>query len=333
MANKIQLTPEAQQWAEKGLERYGPPVYAQVASAVLWTDERDASGRLAVPADPAALVDSHRRDPAVLLNGHDPGLPLGQVLEVEAFVTPDGQHFVAGIVGYYGRGGLATFAQLDLADSEVQHRDEAPLVAVDGPIELATDPRDLPNGWLDEVLSDAPPRTVHVQMSYNAANTTHELIRIALAYGILWNPFVKAIATEAGKDVYAAARTWLKTVLDRSRQLESPIICLEGPYRQCRVSFLIRGTNPATHAAAYEGLSEAAAQAATLIDRLEAKGLSVATVVYEFNETSGRWYPSYARLANGRMIVDSPMLIATLQDLPTGLSLGMRKTEMDRSGR
>ena len=30
------------------------------------------------------------------------------------------------------------------------------------------------------------------------------------------------------------------------------------------------------------------------------------------------------------MIVDSPMLIAALQDLPKGLSLGMRKVDMGK---
>jgi hypothetical protein len=54
------------------------------------------------------------------------------------------------------------------------------------------------------------------------------------------------------------------------------------------------------------------------------------SLVYEFDEAAGRWYPSYSRVANGRIIVDSPMLIAAMQDLPKGLSLGMRKVDMGK---
>lgn len=330
MTTGFQMTPQAKHWVEKALERYGPPDFAHVASAVFWTDERDASGELLVEADPTALVASHHRDPAVLLQGHDPGRPVGQVLEVAAFVTPEGRHFVAGIVGYYGRDGAMTFAELGLANVDMGQWLELDVLPSDDRIELAADPRDLPDGWLDEVMSDAPPTTVRVEMSYNAAETTQELIRIALAFGALWNPFVKAIATEAGKDVYGATRDWIKAVLARSRRLKSPAISLEGYYRGCHVSFLIRGTNPATHAAAYEGLTEAAVEAATLVARLEARGMPPTGLVYEFDEAAGRWYPSYARLASGRIIVDSPMLIATLQDLPKGLSLGMRKVDMGK---
>lgn len=330
MSNGFRLTTEAQRWVDEAMARYGPPDFAHVASAVFWTDERGADGELLVEADPSALVASHQRDPAVVLHAHDPGRPVGQVLEVKAFVAPGGRQFVAGVVGYYGRDGVITFAELGLGVA-----DAAPLVELDAPpndgqIQLAADPRELPDGWLDEVMSDAPPSAVRVEMSYNAAETTQELIRIAVAFGAIWNPFVKAIATEAGKDVYAATRNWLKSVLNKSRRLKSPTIGIEGYYGGCHVSFLIRGTSRATHATAHEGLTGAAAEAATLVSRLEARGMPPASLVYEFDETVSRWYPSYARLANGRLVVDSPMLIAALQDLPKGLSLGMRKGDMHK---
>ncbi|MDQ7995281.1 MAG: hypothetical protein AAGC76_05440 [Luteibacter sp.] len=328
MPSGFQMTPEAQRWIEEARERYGPPEFAHVASAVLWTDERGPDGKLLVEADPTTLVDNQRKDPAVLLQGHDPGRPVGQVLEAEAFTTPEGHRFVAGVVGYYGREGALTFAELGLTGIDAASPLEPDALASEDRIELAADPRDLPPGWLDEVMGNAPPDAMHVEMSYNAAETTQELIRIALAFGALWNPFAKAVATEAGKDAYAATKTWIKSVLERSRQLKSPAISLDWDCRGCLTSFLIRGNDPAVHTAAYEGLAETVVDGASLVARLEARGMPPASLVYEFDSASARWYPSYARLADGRIVVDSPMLIAVMQDLPKGLSLGMRKVDI-----
>jgi hypothetical protein len=252
---------------------------------------------------------------------------VGQVLEVQPFRSPDGRAFVAAVIGYYARDGVRAFSES--ADDAVIS--VALAVPENLDIEIMADPRGFAGGWLEEATSQAPVPVRSTTMSYNSAGADQELIRIGLYLGaLLFNPFTKAIATEAGKDVYGAIHGWMKDTLDRSRALEAPVVILDTTYHDCQVSFIIRGKRAEAHYRAHEQLSAATTEATGIVARLEARGTPGDRLVYEFDLDDLRWFPSYAVLSNGELMAHSPMLIALAHELPTGLSLGMRQVDLER---
>ena len=264
-----------------------------------------------------------------LLRDHDPGRPIGHVLEAARFQAPQGEQFVAAVLGYYTRDTVRTFDEFGLSEVAVPTVRELPEPSADLWIEIAADPRDVPEAWIDELVAHAPLPVVRTTLSHNAAETAHEVIQVAVIYAALvWNPFVRAFATEAGKAAYAGVRAWLKHVVGRLRDRRAPVLSIESYQDGCHVAFLIRGVDVALNYAAHEGLSLAAAEAAKIIATFKDRSMPAARLVYEFDCEVHRWYPSFAVLDNQRIIASTPTLIATAAELPRGLSLGMRCENM-----
>ena len=315
----INETPDASLWVEQTLPLR--KTLGRLAAAVVWTDTFLQDGQPIGGNDPAALIEEINEQGLPLLRGHDPGLPLGRVVDARVFTSPGGIRFVAAIVAYYQQEQLATFASFGadpLSSVVVPTRLGVPSGAR---IILAVDPRDVPEQWLNNVAQDAPLSVQHVPSSYNDAETLKELIRIGLPYAALfWNPFSKTIAEQAGKDVYAALHGWLQNVWNRLKELRDPIVDVQANHNGCAVSFLLRGRDIKKHYAAHAAMPEAAAQAAKLIDTFALQSAKLSTLFYEFED--GRWFPSYAILADGRMVTDRSILIA-YEQLPRYLSLGL----------
>ena len=95
MSHLLTDTIDAKTWAEEAIEQYKGGVYGQLFPGVIWTDARAADGSLLVEADPDLLLRTLARESMPLLNGHDPGRPIGHVLQAARFQGPQGQQFVA----------------------------------------------------------------------------------------------------------------------------------------------------------------------------------------------------------------------------------------------
>jgi hypothetical protein len=315
----IDETPDASLWVEETLPLR--KTLGRLAAAVLWTDTYLQDGQPIGGNDPAALIEEINEQGLPLLHGHDPGLPLGRVVDARVFTSPTGTRFVAAIVVYYQPEQLTTFASFGadpLSPAVLPPRLGVPNGAR---IVLAADPRDVPEQWLNSVAQDAPLSVEQVTSSYNAAESLKELIRIGLPYAALfWNPFSKTIAEQAGKDVYAALHGWLQKLWNRLKELRDPIVDVQAYHNDCTVSFLLRGRDIEKHYAAHAAMPEAAAQAAKLIDTFALQSAKLSTLFYEFED--GRWFPAYAILADGRMVTDRSILIA-YEQLPRYLSLGL----------
>lgn len=329
MPDLLNDTNEAQRWAKEAIERQESGLYGQIVSAVVWTDARGEDGSLLVEADPQSILSTLRRQRLPLLLNHDPGRPMGQVLEAEYFEAPDGQTFVAAIIGYYSRDQVLTFADLGLDSISAPPIGELPEPHGDLWIEIACDPREISHEWLDVVAAGAPMPIVRTPLSHNSSEAVQELIRIGIVFVLLVGiPAAKALGTELGKDIYAGVSKWLKNLIASTSKHQAPLICIESYQQDCQVSFLIRGNDVLTNYAAHDGISQAAAQAARIIGLLAKRGMPASKLVYEFDTDSLRWYPSYAALENNRLITSSPMLIAMAADTPTGLSLGLARKDM-----
>jgi hypothetical protein len=189
------------------------------------------------------------------------------------------------------------------------------------PLYIGTDPREVDPKWLKNVLCDAPLPVVQDELSHNAEDHLHELIRITLPYALLlWNPFVTTFTQELAKDVYK----WFRNLLGKLSSLKNPVISIQSDQDGCCVMFLIRGKDTKCHYDAYDSLSTTAAQAANLISSMRSRNVAPLTLVYEFDPHVTRWFPSYATLEDGRLVSDRNILIA-LEQLPTELSIGFHK--------
>ncbi|HTS39187.1 MAG TPA: hypothetical protein VMH84_01420 [Xanthobacteraceae bacterium] len=326
MSSLLSETPAARDWANTAIRRYAGGIFGELVSAVIWSDARGDDGEFIVPVDPVKLVARVNRDPLILLHNHDPGRPKGQVLEAANFDTEDGKKFVAAVLGFYAGGEVLDFRGLGL-DTSASVAAPANLPAFpDGCwIQLATDSREVDGVWLDEVTSDAPLRIERTELSHYAADSAQELIRIGLVYvAIVWNPYVTSIASEAGKDTYAAIRKWVRKVLERLANRRNPVLDIHTYKDGCQVSFLFRGKEVKQHYAAHDALPGAAAQAAQLIANLKARGMAARQLNYEFDKEALIWFPSYAVLGDNRIITDNRALIA-IEQLPTSLSLGLSR--------
>ena len=317
-------TPAAHEWLDGAIRRYSNGIFGKVSPAVIWSDVRGEDGQLVVPVDPLILVDRINSTPYALLHNHDPGRPKGQILESAKFETDDGREFVVAVLGYYAGGDVLDFRKVGVNTEEVVPPPvRLPVLPDSVWIDFATDPREVDEEWLMRATSDAPLRVARVQLSHNAAESIHELIRIGVPYVLLvWNPFVTAIATEVGKGVFAAFQAWVRKLLDRLAERRNPILSIQSHYDDCDVSFLLRGKDVGHHYTAHDAMSDAAAQAARLVAQLKARGTAARQLVYEFDKEAGKWYPSYAVLTDDRIITDNVELIA-IENLPKNLSIGM----------
>lgn len=311
-------------WIDNVFKKHPNKVFGELKSAVIWTGEKDENGHLLVPIDPISLVEEINTAPFILLNGHDPGKPIGQIIESAYFESENGEKFIAAILGYYSGGEVLEFRELNLDISEMASPPtELPILPNGIWVDFAVDPREVDSEWLEQVTCNAPIEVNHIELSHNSAEVIQELIRVGLPYlAIVWNPFVTAVASEAGKDIYVALSKWIRNLLAKLAKRRDPILSIQSFQQGCQVSFLFRGKNVKLHYTAYDSLSNAAAQAAQLINKLKIRDMPARELIYEFDKDAVRWYPSYAVLNDNRIITDSSKLIA-IEQLPTELSIGV----------
>jgi hypothetical protein len=327
MSDLFQETPAALKWAEDAEHRQQAGKFGKIVRGVIWTDARGSDNQLIIDVDPERLAAKINSNPFTLLENHDPGRPKGRVLESASFESHDGRKFVAAVLGYYAGGDVLSFRGLGIdVDESVPPPRRLPGLLDDVRIEIATDAREVDKAWLDQVANDSPVRVERSELSHNAADSFQELIRIGLPYVLLvWNPFVKAIATEAGKASYAGIHAWFRKLLSRMADRRNPILDFHSHQDGCQISFLFRGKDEIKLHAAMDALAGAAAQAARLVSRLKAQGKIARQMVYEFDKDALLWAPSFILLDDDRIITDNLALIG-IENLPDGLSLGLTRS-------
>jgi hypothetical protein len=226
MSALLNETPVARDWVNIATRRHSSGIFGSLVPAVIWSDARGGDGELLVPGDPSELAAAINGSPHMLLHNHDPGKPIGQVLEAANFETEGGEKFVAAILGYYAGGEVLSFRGLSL-DTKVLVASPTTLPNLpDGNwIQLATDPREVDVAWMEEVTSDAPLPIRRTELSHNAADSIHELIGVGIVYlAIVWNPFVTALASEAGKATYAEIHAWFRKLLEKLAKRRNPTL-------------------------------------------------------------------------------------------------------------
>jgi len=327
MSDLITETPEAYSWVicEKS-QHTEDAVFGNFHSGVIWIDDVDVDGEPIGGSDPSEMIAQINSKGWPLYRGHDPGFPSGRVIAAKLFVSPSGRKFVAAILEFY-----VDELRLSFDDLGVDPNPEAssPLVldaiSNDCWLDIATDPREVDAHWLKNVLHDAPLPVVQRELSHNAEDWQHELIRIGLVYvSIVWNPFVTTVAQEAAKDVYAGIRRWLRNLWNELGSCRDPIVSLDSHQDGCHVSFLFRGKNIKYLYDAHDALPTAAAQAALLIKSMRSCHADPLEIVYEFDRQNARWFPSYATLVDGRLVSNRNILIAHEQH-PANLSIGIQR--------
>lgn len=325
MESLIERTPEAAAWAtEEKAKRSSGGVFDHVRSAVIWVDEPGPNHEAIGGSDPTALVTEINEVGQPLFRQHDPGNLLGRVVAAKTFVAPDGIRFVAAVLGFYGERTRLRFSDLGV-DPALPASQPSMLPALPGEpwLVVATDPREVDSEWVDALLEDPPLRVKRQRLSHNAAESVSELIVVGLPYLlVVWNPFVTAIAQQAGKDAYAATHGWMRKLWAKLQERRNPKVEFQSFRDGCAVSFMFRGKNVKELYAAHDSLSAAAAQAASLIKGIKAKDERPTSLLYEFDPDAARWFPSHVVLEDGRLVKDRALLIA-VEQLPTGISLGL----------
>lgn len=325
MPDLVGRTPEASAWLERTLvAQEGKGVFGQFKPAVIWTDATGEDGEPLLALNPAALVAQINAEPFPLRVGHDPGRPMGAMVAAEVFTSPEGECFVAAILGFYD--GAPSIAFRDIGFDQLAldaPPQRLPALPHDVGIGLGVDPRQVDAAWVNELIGDAPLPVVFDARSYNAAEPSHQIVNVAVAFLLLvWNPVSKAVFEAMGKDAYAAVHAWLRRLFDRLARLQDPILEIQSTQRGCAVSFMIRGRDVAQNYKAHDALSEAAQRTARLIDHMIAADLAPKRLVYEFDTASGVWFPAFAELVDGRLMTDNAELISA-EHIPIGLSLGV----------
>ncbi len=313
MPDLIDRSDEAVAWvAQAKTVHLGNRVFGTIASSVIWSETTGLDGELLVPVDPIALVADINANGFPLLKGHDPGFPLGKVLGAKVFTSSDGSRFVAAILGFYTGGERLSFLDFGFDSvAEVASPSSLPILPDACWISFATDPREVDAEWLKDVLQTAPLRVEQTELSHNAAESSFDLIRIGLLFmGLVWNPFVTTIATEAGKAAYAEINKWLRRLFEKLAERRNPIVEIQSHYDGCQIFFVFRGTDLKRHYAAHDALPSAAAQAQQLVTNMKTIGSSPRLILYEFHPQDDRWFPSYAELHDGRFVTDNNILIA-----------------------
>ena len=327
MSDLIAETPEACTWvAREKSRRTEDSVFGSFQAGVIWVDEPCPDGELIGGTDPSTMIDQINNEGWPSYRGHDPGFPSGRSIAAKLFVSPSGRKFVVAILGFYADELRLSFDDLGVdSNPEVSSPLMLDALSSDWQLYIATDPREVDPEWLKNVLCDAPLPVVQHELSHNAEDWQHELIRISLPYVLfVWNPFVTTIAQESAKDVYAGTRRWLRNLLNELGSRKNPIISLQSYQDGCEVLFLIRGRDVKCHYDAHDSLPIAAAQAANLISSMRAHNVAPLKLVYEFDPQLTRWFPSYATLEDGKLVSNRNILIA-LEQHPTGLSIGIHK--------
>jgi hypothetical protein len=328
MPDLIENHAAAKEWVKSALSEFsGPAAFGRFASSVIWSDARGPDGEQLVPADPVALAASINSNGLRLLMRHDPGFPVGKVLAAEVFTPEDGNTFVAAILGFY-EGAQLSFNDLGLSTAV---DNSLPISLPPFPevcwINIATDPREVEQAWVDRLIKTAPLPVEYIELSHNAAESTSELIVVGLLFiTLVWNPFVKTFAQEAGKDAYAGVRNWLRQVLEGLADHQSPILEIQSNHGDCQISFIFRGKDVKRHCSAHDALPGAANQATKLLKNLKDSNLEPVVITYEFHQKDDIWFPSFVELRDGRLITDNITLIA-VERLPSGLSLGLSRGE------
>ena len=313
------------QWVASVEETFGDhPAYGRFEHGIVWIDEPGPDGRPIGGTDPTAMIREINAEGWPLLHGHDPGRPLGRVIAARAFVSEGGQAFAAAIFGFYSADKQIGFAALGVdSGAPVKLPDTLPAPRPEWRIEIAYDDRDAGSDWVRAAAAEAPLPCKVVGASYNSESELLHLVTVCLPYAALvWNPTIKAIGEAAGKDIYAAVRTWVRGMFVRVRDRKRPVICTQVDIRGCQTEFLFRGGDLQLNYEAHDALPGAAVQAGALIANFASRGVPAARVVYEFHLDKRRWYPAYAVLDDGRLVSDENLLIA-VERLPSELSLGI----------
>jgi hypothetical protein len=326
----IAEAPEAVVWVAQVKAVYSDsPIFGKIAAAVIWSDATGPDGTQLVPLDnPQALAAEINANGFPLLKGHDPGFPVGKVIAAQVFAGTDGSTFIAAIVGHYAGGNHLTFREFGYDPTAVVSPPLSLPALPDGCwIIFATDSREVDEAWVEDVLRTASLPVERTEVSHNAAETLQELIRVGLPYiALVWNPFVKTIATEAGKDAYAALRQWQRDFFAKLAERRNPLVEIQAIQNECHVSFLFRGKDVKRLYAAHDALPLAAVQAAQLIANMKRTGSPPKSIVYEYRPQDDKWFPSHAELDDGRFVTDNNTLIA-IEQLPSGLSLGITRSK------
>jgi hypothetical protein len=324
MPKLIRETPAAAEWVEHFRATSVPKTaFGRIAEAVVWVDDTAVDGMQLVPLDPAVLVEKINKTGMPLLRGHDPGFPLGKVLGAASFTSPDGRTFVAGVLGFY-EGKQLSFRDFGIYETLTEASPaKLPIIPSGCWIDVVSDPREIEPAWIEDLVKTAPMPVRRADSSLNAADSAHELIRIGVvSLALLWNPFITAIGSEAGKATYAAMRDWLRRAFEKLGERKNPVLEIQIHEADCQISFMVRGNDVKRHYAALETLSGAASSALRLVARLKEAGVAPKLVTYEFHKQDQLWFPSFAELEDGRLVTDNKMLIA-VEKLPSSLSLGL----------
>jgi hypothetical protein len=317
--------PEAEAWIDTAVAAHqATGIYGRLAGSVVWSDHHGADGKAILPLDPAELVAKINVEAFPLLHEHDPGRPIGKVLEAAHFKTRTGQRFVAAILGFYDPSSLHSFAALGLDGNPLGDVPAIlPALPTDFRITLAADPREVSAATMAVIVEGLEAPIEFEERSHNAADAVSQLIVIGLPFALLvWNPLITTLGQEAGKDLYKQGRKALLSILERVSILDNPLVEIQSFQHGCFVSFLIRGREEGMHVAANAALPEATARAHKLIESVIEAGEKPVRLVYEYNRVSARWSASFLELADGRLVSDTLALIAA-ELLPTGLSLGL----------
>ncbi len=329
MAELLTASAEATAWIDQVKAAHSGRIeFGSLAGSVIWSDVKGADGQQLVPLDPDELAAKINVGGFDLLRGHDPGLPQGKVLTAAVFTDTDGSKFVAALLGFYQGGRSGGFRDLGVEPSPATPAPVLlPPLSGSRLIYFSTDPREVDAAWVEDVVATAPLHVERQQLSHNAADTSQELIRIGIIFtGLLWNPYVTTIATEAGKASYAALSAWVRRLLTKAADRIDPIVDIHSHCDGCHISFLFRGTNVKRHYAAHDALPGAAARCETLVANMKSAHAAPRRIVYEFHPDDELWFPSFAELHDGRLITENNVLIA-VEKLPRGLSLGLSLDE------
>lgn len=331
MGNLLSENEASSAWADRtavSFEKIG--VFGSFNSGVIWAELKSPSEGRTIPINPEFIVNEINERGLPLLLNHDPGRPIGRVVAARLFEAKDGRKFIGAVFGFYNGAVKLGFSDFGFdASATPASPKKLPDMGDDYWIQIAVDPREVESAWVDRAILGAPLRVKRRPLSHNAADAVVDLIRLTVPYAVLvWNPFVTAIATEAGKDVYKAFRNWLGGFIERLSERRNPILILQASLKDCDVSFILRGNDLDKLISARGSLQDAAAQAVALVDTLTLGGVQPRALFYEFEEDRNAWVPSYAELHDGRLITDNRALVIA-EKLPPGLSLGLGGPEDD----
>ncbi len=324
MSDLIANSPDAQNWIEKVKTDHSESVvFGKIVGSVIWSDATGPDGQLLVPIDPIVIVEKINTEGLRLLKAHDPGFPVGRVLAAASFTGSKGESFVAAVLGLYD-GKRISFRELVVdTETEMSSSTILPALGEGSWINFGFDPRHIEPAWVEDALQGAPLPVRQTPLSHNAADNQSVLIVVGVLFvALVFKPFLSTVATEAGKDCYAGIRQWVRDLLFKLSKLQNPILELQSFHDDCQISFMFREGSVKRQYAAHDALPDAAGQAQRLLKNIKRAGFQPRLIVYEFHPQDDKWFPSYAELNDGRFVTDNNLLIS-IEQLPTGLSLGM----------